>query len=112
MVYSKYKNKKVVVNGITFDSRKESKRYSELKFMERCGLIKNLELQKSYELQPKFRKNNKAYQKITYIADFTYYDVEREQIVVEDVKGYKTDVYKLKKKLFEYKYPELEVKEI
>lgn len=112
MVYNKYKNKKVVVDGITFDSRKEAKRYSELKFMERCGLIKDLELQKPYELQPKFRKNNKTYQKITYIADFTYYDIEREQIVVEDVKGYKTDVYKLKKKLFEYKYLELELREV
>ena len=112
MVYSKYKNKKVVVDGITFDSRKEAKRYRELKFMESCGLIKNLELQKLYELQPKFRKNNKTYQKITYIADFTYYDIEREQTVVEDVKGNKTDMYKLKKKLFEYKYLELELREV
>lgn len=112
MVYNKYKNKKVVIDGIEFDSQKEGKRYTELKLMERCGLIKDLELQKVYELQPTFKKNNKTYQKITYKADFSYYDIEREQIIVEDVKGFKTEVYKIKKKMFEYKYPELTLREI
>lgn len=108
----KYKNIKTTLDGIKFDSRKEAKRYNELKLMERCGLIKNLELQKPYELQPSFKKHNKTYRAIKYIADFVYYDVEREQIVVEDTKGYRTDVYKIKKKLFEYKYPELELREL
>lgn len=109
---NKYKNIKAVISGIKFDSRKEGKRYTELKMMERCGLIKNLELQKPFELQPSFRKHNKTYRAIKYIVDFSYYDVEREQIVVEDTKGFKTDVYKLKKKLFEYKYPDLELREL
>ena len=80
--------------------------------MQRAGLIENLELQKVYELQPSFKKRGKTYRKITYIADFTYYDKQRDQVVVEDVKGFKTDVYKLKKKLFEYKYNDLELREI
>lgn len=109
---NKYKNIKAVIGEIKFDSKKERKRYTELKTMERCGLIKNLELQKPFELQPSFRKHNKTYRAIKYIADFSYYDVEREQIVVEDTKGFKTDVYKLKKKLFEYKYPDLELREL
>lgn len=108
----KYKNIKTTSNGIKFDSRKEAKRYNELKLMERCGLIKDLELQKSYELQPTFKKHNKTYRAIKYIADFVYYDIEKEQIVVEDTKGFRTEVYKIKKKLFEYKYPELELREL
>lgn len=80
--------------------------------MQKAGLIENLELQKEYELQPSFKKRGKTYRKITYRADFTYYDRQRDQIVVEDVKGFKTDVYKLKKKLFEYKYDDLELREI
>lgn len=110
--YNKYKNKKVIIDGISFDSEKEGKRYLELKSMQQFGLIKDLELQKVYELQPSFRKNNKTYRKITYKADFSYFDIEREQIVVEDVKGFKTEVYKIKKKMFEYKYPELTLREI
>lgn len=110
--YNKYKNKKVIIDGISFDSEKEGKRYLELKSMQQFGLIKDLELQKVYELQPSFRKNNKTYRKIAYKADFSYFDIEREQIVVEDVKGFKTEVYKIKKKMFEYKYPELTLREI
>ena len=108
----KYKNVKVKVDGITFDSKREARRYTELWLMQRAGLIENLELQKVYELQPSFKKRGKTYRKITYIADFTYYDKQRDQVVVEDVKGFKTDVYKLKKKLFEYKYNDLELREI
>jgi len=108
----KYKNIKVTVDGIKFDSRKEARRYTELKMMERCGLIQNLELQKPFELQPTFRKKGKTYRAIKYIADFVYYDKQREQIVIEDTKGFRTEVYKIKKKLFEYKYPDYELREL
>ena len=111
----KYKNIKTTLDGIKFDSRKEAKRYNELKLMERCGLIKNLELQKPYELQPSFKKHNKTYRAIKYIADFVYYDVEREQIVVEDVKSpatAKDKAYIIKKKMFIYKYDDYEFREI
>lgn len=108
----KYKNKKVIVDGIGFDSKLESNRYLELKLLEKAKEIKDLRMQVKFELQPKYKKNNKIIRAITYVADFVYYDLKKEKIIVEDTKGYKTEVYKMKKKMFEYKYPELEIKEI
>lgn len=113
--YNKYKNKKVIIDGISFDSEKEGKRYLELKSMQQFGLIKDLELQKVYELQPSFKKHNKTYRAIKYIADFVYYDVEREQTIVEDVKSpatAKDKAYIIKKKMFIYKYDDYEFREI
>ena len=80
--------------------------------MERQGLIKNIKLQVKFELQPKYKKNNKTIRAINYIADFTYFDVNKSKIIIVDTKGYRTEVYKLKKKIFEYKYQDLEIKEI
>lgn len=101
---SKYKNKKVSCDGIKFDSNKERNYYLKLKTMEELGLIKDLELQKEYILQDKFVLNGKTRRKITYKADFSYISTEDDKLHVVDVKGFKTEVYKLKKKLFEYKY--------
>ena len=112
MAYNKYKNKKTIVDGIPFDSKKEAGRYQELKLMTRGGLIKNLELQPEFEILPAYRRNGKKVQNIKYIADFKYTDIQRGIEVVEDVKGFKTNVYKLKKKMFLYKYPQYEFKEI
>lgn len=112
---NKYKNKKIIYDGITFDSIKEKNRYIELKILEKSGLIKDLELQKVFELQPSFKKNDKTYRKIIYKSDFYYFDNEKGKYIVEDVKAsekFKTEVYKLKKKMFEYKYNDLEIREI
>lgn len=109
---SKYHSQKVIINGIKFESKKEGDRYIQLKTLERVGLIKELELQKSFELQPTFRKNRKTYRSITYKADFYYYDNHLERYVVEDTKGFKTEAYRIKKKMFEYKYKYLELVEI
>ena len=109
---SKYFSKKVIINGIKFDSKKEGDRYIQLKMLEKAKLIKNLELQKTFELQPSFKKNGKTYRSITYKADFYYYDNHLERYVVEDTKGFKTETYKIKKKLFEYKYSDLELLEV
>lgn len=109
---NKYFNKKVMVDGIKFDSKKESKRYIELKLLKKAGLIKELELQKVFELQPKYINNKGEHiRAITYKADFYYYDIKKEKYIVEDTKGYRTDTYKLKKKLFEYVYHELTIDE-
>jgi len=108
----KYHNKKMIIDGNKFDSIKEAKRYQELKILEKAKEITELRLQVKFELQPSFKKNNKTIRKIEYIADFTYYDNKSQQYIVEDTKGYRTDVYKLKKKLFEYKYPHLTIKEL
>ncbi len=107
---SKYGNKKVQIDRYVFDSQLEGRRYRELALLERAGEIKNLRLQVPFLLQESFRKNGKTYRKIEYIADFVY--EEKGQIIVEDTKGMKTDVFKLKQKLFEYKYPNLTIKEI
>ena len=110
---NKYFNKKVIVDGIKFDSKKEAKRYNELKILKKAGLIKELELQKVFELQPKYTNNKGEHiRSITYKADFFYYDKNLEKYIVEDTKGYRTDVYKLKKKLFEYIYPNLTIEEL
>ena len=101
---NKYKNKKVVVDGIKFDSKKEANRYLELKLMEDNDYIKDLELQKKFELIPKYEINGRKVRAMNYICDFYYYDVLNKKYIVEDVKGMKTQVYKLKKKMFEYKY--------
>ncbi len=108
---SKYKNKKTTCDGIEFDSKKERNHYLKLKAMKEVGLIKNLELQKEYILQEKFVLNGKTRRKITYKADFSYITTEDDKLHVVDVKGFKTEVYKLKKKLFEYKY-KIELEEV
>ena len=104
----KYKNKKTQVDMYVFDSIAESRRYKELALLERVGEIKKLQLQPRFLLQESFKKNGKTYRKIEYIADFMY--EENGKVIVEDVKGIQTDVFKLKHKLFEKKYPELELK--
>lgn len=108
---AKYHNKKAKYDGYTFDSIREKNYYIKLKLLEKAGKIKELELQKEYELQPSYKLNNKTSRKITYRADFTYKTTEDDKIHVIDVKGFRTDVYRLKKKLFEYKY-KIEIEEI
>ena len=107
----KYNAKKIVIDGIEFDSKKEGKRYQELKMLEKAGKIKDLQLQPVFLLQEGFYYQGKAIRQITYRADFEYVD-EKGNRVVEDVKGFKTDVYKLKKKLFLKKNPDVIFKEI
>ena len=109
MNISKYRNKKIIIDGIKFDSKKEGLRYKELRLLERAGLIKDLKLQTKFELQPSFKKNNKTIRAITYKADFDYITKDGRHIV-EDVKGIKTEVFKIKQKLFEYKFKDLEIK--
>lgn len=109
---NKYHNKKITIDGITFDSKKEGNRYLELKLLLRANEIKDLELQPRFELQPSFKKNNKTYRKIEYVADFKYFDNRLNKIVVEDTKGYRTKEYILKKKLFEYQYKDYELEEL
>ena len=108
---NKYKNKSVEYHGIKFDSKKEMAYYIKLELLEQKGIIKDLELQKSFELQPSFKLNGKTYKKITYKADFSYVSVEDNKIHIVDTKGFRTDVYKLKRKLFAYKYG-IEIEEI
>lgn len=99
---SKYHAKKTTVDGITFDSRREADRYLVLKGMEEEGAIEDLRRQVRYELVPAFDVDGRHYRPVFYVADFVY--VEDGKEVVEDVKGMRTDVYKLKSKLFARRY--------
>lgn len=103
---SKYNNKKVVCDGITFDSKAERDYYLYLLDLKQRGIVIDVQLQPSFLLQEKFRKNGKLYREITYKADFevTYVDGHVEII---DVKGMMTKDFAIKQKLFEYKYPGL-----
>lgn len=108
----KYKNKKVSVDGILFDSKKEARRYTELKLLERAGKISKLALQVPFELIPTQRepdtigRNGGTYKgkvierAVVYKADFTYW--QGNEFVVEDTKGFRTPEYVIKRKLMLY----------
>ena len=113
MPRNKYRAVKTEVDGITFDSKAEAKRYVELKLLEKQGLIQNL------ELQPKFDCVVNDTKVCTYRADFRYLDPSKEGshgqagcTVVEDVKGYRTAVYKLKKRLVEALFRGVKIMEV
>ena len=101
---SKYNNKKTVVNGITFDSSKECKRFLELSLLQNNGVIKNLERQKRFELIPcqKDDSGKVLYMGIVYIADFTYTDCKTGELICEDVKGMVLPEFKMKQKMMYY----------
>ena len=106
---SKYHSKKVVVNGIEFDSRKEARRYGELLLLEKAGAIRDLKRQVEYVLIPAQREPDKVGVRggikkgktielaVKYVADFVY--EENGGTVVEDTKGFKTKDYIIKRKL-------------
>jgi hypothetical protein len=104
---SKYKNIKVKIDGITFDSKIEGKRYSELKLLLRAGKIFDLKIHPRYTLQEKCYRGITCIPKMSYEADFEYYDEEKGDVVVEDVKGIETEGFKIKMKLFLKTYPDL-----
>ena len=91
---SKYGAVKTEVDGIMFDSKREASRYQELRLLEQAGEIANLRLQVPYILFPK----NEHGRALKYIADFTYND-RNGQLIVEDAKGVKTPVYRLKRRM-------------
>ena len=96
--HSKYRNRKVTVDGLTFDSAKEARRWKELCLLERAGTISDLRRQVKYELIPSQRVNGKVAERaVTYAADFVY--MEDGQTVVEDAKGVRTKEYIIKRKL-------------
>ena len=106
---TKYNNKKTVVDDIVFDSKNESLYYEALKDMKIKGLIKDFELQPSFLLQEGFEKDEKKYRPIKYTADFRVLTNDGSAYIV-DVKGMLTTEFKIKMKLFNYKYPDIELK--
>ena len=99
---SKYRAKKTEVDGIVFDSKKEARRYQELKLFEKAGVISDLQRQVKFVLIPVQRINGKVVEReCSYVADFVYLD-EAGKKVVEDTKGVKTKDYIIKRKLMLY----------
>jgi hypothetical protein len=90
---NKYRNTPTTVDGITFASKREADRYVQLRLFEKCGIISNLELQKRFVIVPK-SEHGKA---LFYICDFCY--TKDGKTVVEDAKGVRTAIYRLKKRL-------------
>ena len=122
----KYGNRKTTIGGKEFDSKKESRRYQELQLLQRSGQIQNLQTQVKYVLIPAQREAsfevyksgpNKGRRKpgklleheCSYIADFCY--IRNGETVVEDAKGYRTEVYRIKKKLMLERYG-IQIKEV
>ena len=119
MIHSKYGNRKTVVDGIMFDSKKEANRFRELQLLEKAGKITALQRQVKYVLIPTQREfSNEIYKKgahqghfkpgkvlekeCSYIADFAY--IQDGAYVVEDTKGVRTEAYKIKRKLMLERY--------
>lgn len=95
---TKYKSRKVTVNGNVFDSKKEYKRWCELVLLQKAGQVTNLKRQVKYELIPSQRIDGKVAERAcTYVADFVY--EQNGKTVVEDTKGFKTKDYIIKRKL-------------
>jgi hypothetical protein len=112
---NKFRNQPVEIDGHRFASKKEAKRYCELKLLQKAGEISNLEIQPRFKLlingsALKYESGRQA----TYVADFAYFDPSRERRIVEDVKSpaTKTPLYKLKRALVEAIYPAVKIVEI
>ena len=119
--YTKYRAKKTVLDGITFDSKKEAERYAELKLLLKSGEISDLRTQVEYELLPnqygtstitprgKTKRGPLLERAVKYRADFVY--TENGVTVVEDVKGFKTKEYIMKRKMMLF-FHGIRIKEI
>jgi hypothetical protein len=105
---SKYHNEPTYIDNTSFASKGEGHRYKDLKLKEKAGAISDIELQPCFELQPAFKQNGKKYRAIFYKADFKY--KENGKIIIEDFKGFSDKVFRIKEKLFRYKYPDLELR--
>ena len=99
MKKSKYNNIKTVIDGITFDSKREARRYSELKLMQAGNLISDLRLQVPYVLVEAQKGGIRKELALKYLADFVYYNKLIKDTIIEDVKGVKTPIYIAKRKM-------------
>ncbi len=108
---NKYRNTRVKRGELTFDSEAEAKRYARLKAYEEAGHISQLQVHPTYELLPAFTdRYGKQQRAVMYEGDFAY--MQDGVQVVEDVKGKETEAFKLKRKLFLARYPEIDLRVI
>lgn len=108
---SKYHSKEVIIDGITFDSQKEARKYYELKLLKMAGEVVDFELQPEFILQEGYRDSTgKWIRPIKYISDFKVIYPDGQEVII-DTKGYRTEVYRLKKKMLLKRYPDIEFRE-
>lgn len=111
----KCNNKKTYVDGIQFDSGMEANRYKELKVLQQAGVVREIELQPAFLLIPKQTHlvdgKRKTERPTYYYADFRVIYADG-RVEVEDVKGFKTEVYKIKRKLLLWRYPMITFREV
>lgn len=100
---NKYGARKTVVDGVTFDSKAEAKYYEHLKWLKQAKQIKDFSLQPRFELQEAFKKNDKTFRKIEYIADFEITKLDGSKEII-DIKGMETKEFAIKRKLYERKF--------
>ena len=120
---NKYGNRKIEVGGISFDSKKEARHYTELLLLEKAGKIKDLQRQVKFQLIPAQRepdtigpkgghKPGKLIEReVSYVADFVYTDLQTGQRVVVDTKGFRTKEYTIKRKMMLY-FHGIRIKEV
>ena len=106
----KYRNEPTFLDGVRFHSKREAKRYGELKLLERAGVISELELQPKFKLGTDARPiliRSQGYPKgrrAVYLADFRYRNLDDSQLVIEDVKGIDNPLSRLKRAIVEAQY--------
>lgn len=103
-MFNKYHAKKVYVDNMVFDSKREYARWCDLKLLQRAGKIHDLRRQVRFHLcETPYDEDGKClFRGVSYVADFVY--VEDGKTVVEDCKGFRTDAYQIKRKWFYDKY--------
>lgn len=102
--WSKYHATSVIVDNIRFSSVKESRRYQQLKLLQKIGEIRELELQVPLALDAANFDTGEIICCGHYVADFRYFDVKRNVSIIEDTKGFRTPMYRLKKRWVEAQY--------
>ncbi|MFL0267242.1 DUF1064 domain-containing protein [Candidatus Clostridium radicumherbarum] len=108
MATSKYGSKKIVIDGITFDSKEEGRFYEYLKKLKAKDKILNFELQPKYILQKSFKKYGKTHRAITYTPDFLIYHLDGSLELI-DVKGSNTQQGDMRRKMFDFNYLDLKL---
>ena len=99
----KYLNIKTKADGITFDSKKEAKRYNELKLLKLAGIIEGFDIKKQFHYTITYSANGKTYTRNAYYeSDFVVY--YKDRVEVEDVKGVQTPIFKQKKRIMKALY--------
>lgn len=104
----KFNAKKIEYDGIIFDSKLECEYYKELMLKVKNGEIKSFSIQPKYILQDKFTKYGKSYREISYSPDFAILNND-DSITLIDVKGFSTPASEMRKKMFDFQYPDIQL---